>query len=247
MVTAETYYSSSKPELNVLLTQQEITVYRSMIGCLLYLAKQTRADILFAVCYHARHSKTPTQRHNNGVIRILQYIFGTLNLGIRFKSVSGTVLVATVDASYASHPDLKSHTGCTLHIGKDSGSFLSVTEKQSITADSSTVAEFIAGHTIAKKVMWARNFLLELGPLFAQSLPTVVYEDNQSTIHLFNRQSNAHKTKHISLRYNFIREQIHNGHITIEYLPTENMTSDILTKALGPTSFLHLRTKLLGM
>ena len=247
MVTAETYYSSQKPELNILLTPTEITTYRSMIGCLLYLAKQTRADILFSVCYHARQNKTPTRRHNDGAIRILQYVFGTMHLGLRFKSVNGIVLVATVDASYASHPDLKSHTGCTLHLGKDSGSFLSVTEKQSITADSSTVAEFIAGHTVAKKVMWARNFLLELGPLFSQSLPTVVYEDNKSTIHLFNRQSNAHKTKHIALRYNFIREQINDGHIHIEYLPTEDMTSDILTKALGPNLFLHLRPKLLGM
>jgi hypothetical protein len=247
MVTAETYYSSKNVALDVLLTDKEITIYRSMVGCLLYLAKQTRADILFAVCYHARFSRVPTRRHHHGVIRILQYIFGTLHLGLRFKSVNGITLLATVDASYASHSDLKSHTGCTLHIGEDSGSFLSVTEKQSITADSSTVAEFIAGHTVAKKIMWARNFLSELGPLFAQSLPSVVYEDNQSTIHLFNKQSNAHKTKHIALRYNFIREQIQQGHITIKYLSTEHMTSDILTKALGPTLFLHLRTKLLGM
>ena len=167
MATAETYYASSNPDLVKLLTQTEITTYRSMIGCLLYLAKQTRADILFAVTFHARHSKVPTRRHNNGVLRILQYICGTKHLGLRFKSVDGIALVATVDASYASHPDLKSHTGCTLAIGKHSGSFISVTEKQSITADSSTVAEFIAGHTIAKKVLWARNFLHELGPLFS--------------------------------------------------------------------------------
>lgn len=56
-----------------------------------------------------------------------------------------------------------------------------------------------------------------------------------------------HKTKHIALRYNFIREQISDNHIVIEYLPTQDMTSDILTKALGPTAFLHLRPKLLGM
>lgn len=247
MVTAETYYSSKDVKLDIFLNDKDITIYRSMVGCLLYLAKQTRADILFAVCYHARFSRTPTRRHNNGVIRILQYILGTIHLGLRFKSVNGITLMATVDASYASHSDLKSHTGCTLHIGENSGSFLSVTEKQSITADSSTVAEFIAGHTVAKKIMWARNFLSELGPLFAQSLPSVVYEDNQSTIHLFHKQSNAHKTKHIALRYNFIREQIQQGHIIIKYLSTEHMTSDILTKALGPTSFLHLRSKLLGM
>jgi hypothetical protein len=247
MVTAETYYASSQQDLLTLLTLEEIHTYRSMIGCLLYLAKQTRADILFAVCFHARHSKAPTKRHNNGVIRILQYICGTKHLGLRFRSVNGIALTATVDASYASHPDLKSHTGCTLSIGKHSGSFISVTEKQSITADSSTVAEFIAGHTIAKKVMWARNFLRELGPLFTQTLPTIIYEDNKSTIHLFNRQDNKHKTKHIALRYNFIREQIAENNILIEYLPTEDMTSDILTKALGPSAFLHLRPKLLGM
>ena len=119
--------------------------------------------------------------------------------------------------------------------------------KQTITADSSTVAEYISGHTVAQKILWARNFLQELGPQFAQHKPTIVYEDDKSTIQLFNKPSSGHRTKHIALRYNFIREQVSAGVISIEYLASQDMTADILTKALGPTAFLHLRTQLLGM
>ena len=68
----------------------------------------------------------------------------------------GVVLYATVDASYGTHDDRKSHSGCTLHIGEGSGAFLSRCKKQTVTADSSTVAEFIATHLAAKEIMWAR-------------------------------------------------------------------------------------------
>ena len=68
-------------------------------------------------------------------------------------------LYATVDASYGTHNDHKSHSGCTLHIGVGSGTFLSRSKKQTVTADSSTVAVFFATHLVAKEIMWARALL----------------------------------------------------------------------------------------
>ena len=132
-----------------------------------------------------------------------------------------------------------------MHIGKNSGSVFSLTQKQSITADSSTVAEFIGCHLAAKQILWARNLLEELG--FPQDLPTTMFEDNKSTIVLLNREYNCSKTKHIQLRYNFIREHIKENRIRVEYLSSEEMISDMLTKNLLPATFLHLRTKLLRM
>ena len=92
--------------------------------------------------------------------------------------------------------------------------------------------------------MWTRNFLFELG--FEQLQATTLFEDNQSTIKLISKPGNGNKTKHIDLRFNFIRDQVSQNSIQIEYLPTTEMISDILTKPLGTSSFVYLRSLLLG-
>ena len=114
-----------------------------------------------------------------------------------------------------------------------------------VTADSSTVAEFIATHLASKEIMWARAILEEMG--YGQDQPTVLGEDNMSTIAMINNDSNGQKTKHIAIRFNLIREQVRGLAIQLQHLPTKEMTSDILTKALDPKPFAHLRRKLLGM
>ena len=206
---------------------------------------QSRPDILFAVNTLSRKTKSPNQEDWDAINRVLYYVVGTKHLGLLLNSSGeGIKLYATVDASYASHDDLKSHTGCTLHLGRHSASFRSLTKKQTVMADSSTVAEYIGIHLAAKEVMWTRNFLFELG--FEQLQATTLFEDNQSTIKLISKPGNGNKTKHIDLRFNFIRDQVSQNSIQIEYLPTTEMISDILTKPLGTSSFVYLRSLLLG-
>ena len=193
----------------------------------------------------SRHTQSPTVHDMKVMDRVLQYIAGTPHLGLTFSSTEGVILYATVDASYANHIDRKSHSGCTLHIGRTSGAFLSRSKKQTITADSSTVAELIAAHLATKEIMWARSMLAEMG--YPQINPTILFEDNMSTIHIINNDCNSQKTKHIDIRYNVVREQVQNNQIGMVHLGTKDMTSDILTKAVGPTTFIHLRRKLPGM
>ena len=170
--------------------------------------------------------------------RVLQYIASTPTYGLVFTSDEGVVLYCTVDSSYGNHEDRKSHSGCTLHIGPKSSAFLSRSKKQSITADSSTVAELIATHLATKEIMWAKSLLAEMG--FLQINPTIPYEDNIPTINIINNNCNGQKT-------NLVREQVQLKNIKMEHLPTKEMTSDILTKALAPTPFLYLRKTLWGI
>jgi hypothetical protein len=93
--------------------------------------------------------------------------------------------------------------------------------------------------------MWARSILAEMG--YPQLNPTILQEDNKSTIHIINNDCNTQKTKHIDIRYNLVREQVTKNQLEMIHLATKEMTSDILTKALAPTPYLHLRRKLLGM
>jgi hypothetical protein len=144
---------------------------------------------------------------------VILYLYGTKHLGLRFTSSHDFFLFGTVDASYACHLDLKSHTGCTLHMTPNSASFLSLSKKQTILADSSTVAEYIGAHLAAKQILWARNILYEMN--LSQIKPTTLYEDNKSTITLLNNPGNGNRTKHIALRYNFLRDEIKKGVISM--------------------------------
>jgi hypothetical protein len=119
-----------------------------------------------------------------------------------------------------------------------------MSKKQSIIADSSTAAEFIGAHTGAQAIMWARNFLEELG--FRQEGATCMYQDNMSTIRLIGHKGNTGRMKHIALRYDFVREQVRLGTIRIEHLHTTKMTADTLTKPLGMSLFAQHALRLLN-
>jgi hypothetical protein len=227
------------------LLPDDITLYQAKVGALLYVATHTRPDILYAINIASRHSKSPSTADMAAVDRIIHYLMGTSHLGLHLHSDEGIVLSATVDASYACHADRKSHSGFTLHIGSSSGSFLTKSKKQTVTADSSTIAELIAAFLASKEIAWARSILTELG--YQQDHPTILHEDNQSTIQMINNDSNSQKTKHIDVRYNYVREKVAAGDIVMKYCMSSDMTSDILTKPLAPKPFLHLRPKLLGM
>ena len=102
-----------------------------------------------------------------------------------------------------------------------------MSKKQSIVADSSTAVEFIGTHTGTQAIMWARNFLEELG--FRQKGATSRYQANMSTIRLIGHKGNTGRMKHIALRYDFVREQVRLGMIRIEHLHTTKMTADTHT------------------
>ena len=226
------------------LSSSRRTLYQARVGSLLYLATHTRPDILYATTYLARHSQSPTEYHFSLITKLLEYVATTKDIGLRFHSGEGIVLYASSDASYACHPDHKSHSGITLHIGRHSGSLYSMSKKQPIVALSSTEAEFVATTEAAKEIVWCRLLLYDLG--FPQTEPTVLFQDNQSTIKLLTDESYHAKTKHIDVRFHFIRELISNGVVTPEYLPTSDMPSDLLTKPLPRSSFLRLRPAVLG-
>ena len=228
----------------ILLNDKGKTDYQSRVGSILYVARHTRTDILFSVAVSTTKAQHPTTADLTAVNRIIAYLVGTKDLALQLGSDEGVVLYATVDASYATHDDSKSHTGCTLHIGKDSGAVIAISKKQKITSDSSTIAEFIATHLVAKEIIWCRGLLNSLG--YPQNSPTVLFEDNQSTISMIKNKCNGKRTKHIDVRYNMIRELCAKMIIIMTYLASKDMTSDTLTKALAPAPFIHLRRKIMG-
>ena len=145
---------------DILLTTYLQTLSQEKVGSILYLASQTRPDLMYSVTHLSRRSNKTTARDMAAVDRLLRYIASTASLGITFSAHNLTFqLHAFVDASYNCYTDSKSHTGISLRLGRYSGSFLSLSKKQSILADSATVSEFVGTYLAVQKILWAQNLL----------------------------------------------------------------------------------------
>ena len=107
------------------------------------------------------------------------------------------------------------------------------------------MAELIAAHAVTKELQWTINMLQELG--FSLPITPILHQDNMSTIQIFHQPGNSGKTKHISLRYNIVRELCANGTIKVQYLPTEEMIADILTKAVTQATLVDRLSREQGM
>jgi hypothetical protein len=148
-----------------------------------------------------------------------------------------------IDASFAVHPDMRSHTGNTMSLGK--GSVYSTSKKQRINTKSSTEAELVGVDDSMPLVIWTRNFLMAQG---FEIHDNVVFQDNQSAMLLEKngRASSGRRTRHINIRYFFVTDRVQNGEVRIDYCPTGEMVADFFTKPLQGSLFRKLRGVILN-
>jgi hypothetical protein len=146
---------------------------------------------------------------------------------------------AYCDADFANEKDRKSISGYAIMFGTCCISYRS--KKQSIVAMSTAEAEYIALADCVKEVLWYFELLAEIG--FRQN-SIVVHCDNQSAIAIAKNPGQYERTKHISLKFHFVRDIVEKAVITLEYCPTKAMIADVLTKAIPREQFEALRFKL---
>ena len=229
----------------------ESRTYRSLLGALMHVEK-TRPDVNFSLSRLASKAKTPTVYDYSRLKRVLRHIKGTASKGITFKRNVDTEgkekikLYCYCDASYASNEDYSSQSGYSFCLGKDNGMFYSKSQKQSIIALSSTEAEHMAAYEATKEIVWLRELLKELG--FEQKEPTVIFEDNMSTMEIVMNFNTQHKrTKHYPVRCAYLKRKAEEGVIQLRYLKTEDQVADVLTKALVKSQHNKLSNSLLGV
>jgi hypothetical protein len=141
-----------------------------------------------------------------------------------------------VDAAYGVHADGKSVTGSVVTIG-DAGPVRAKFSKQKIVTKSSTEAEFVGTSDSINQALYLREFLIEQGHKIR---PIVLYQDNQSCMALIKRgKSNSERTRHMNIRQFWITERVNNGEVIVEYLPTEKMYANLLTKPLQGAQFMN--------
>jgi hypothetical protein len=148
-----------------------------------------------------------------------------------------------VDAAYAVHPDMKSHTGGAMSLG--TGVLYGTSKGQKLNTKSSTEAEIVGTDDVMPQMLWTLYFLEAQGYKIEDN---ILYQDNKSSILLETngRGSSGKRTRHIDVRYFFIADRVKSGEIRIEHCPTGIMIADYFTKALQGALFWKLRDMIMG-
>ncbi|KAE8692624.1 Retrovirus-related Pol polyprotein from transposon TNT 1-94 [Hibiscus syriacus] len=201
--------------------------YASAIGSLMYAMVCTRPDIAQAVGVVSRYMNNPGKVHWEAVKWILRYLRGTTNKALCFKG-GDTILTGYVDADLAGNVDIRrSTTGYVYTLGGTTVSWVS--QLQKIVALSTTEAEYVAVTEASKEMVWLQSFLEELGK---KQENNVLYYDSQSAIHLAKNPSFHSRTKHIQLRYHFIRSLLEDEILKLEKISGAQNLADMLTKTV---------------
>ncbi|GKB77413.1 retrovirus-related pol polyprotein from transposon TNT 1-94 [Tanacetum coccineum] len=218
------------------------TKYRSMVGALMYLTA-SRLDIVHATCYCARYQVRPTEKHLKEVKRIFQYLKNIINMGLWYPKDTGFELTTFSDLDHAGYLDSrKSTSGGIQFLGGDKLINWS-SKKQDCTLMSSAEAEYVSLSACCAQVLWMRTQLTDYGFHF-DKIP--MYCDSKSAILISYNPVQHSRTKHIDVRYHFIKEHVEKGIVELFFVGTEYQLANLFTKALSEDRFKYL-VKRVGM
>lgn len=208
--------------------------YQELIGSLMYLSVSTRPDISFAVSFLSQFNNSHTTEQWSAAKRVLRYLKGTIDLCLTYVR-DNMHLVGYTDADWANNvEDRRSFSGFVFKLS--GGAITWGCRKQTSTALSSTEAEYMAISEAGKEAVYLRALLFEIlknpNDILDFSKGVLVYNDNQSAQKIVANQVFHKRTKHIDVKYHYIRELVSDKRIDLKYMPSSEMVADICTKPL---------------
>ena len=213
--------------------------FQTVIGSLLYLMLGTRPDIAFAVTKLAQYAANPSKEHLDKALYICRYLVGTQDYRLSYDGASRLGISACTDSDWASDTSRRSQSG---YFVKMANGLISWTSRvQKTIALSSTEAEYMALSDCSRQVVWMHTLL---GELNYHLKPIPICGDNQGSIFIASNPVTEKRSKHIDIRYHFIRETIQRKLVTIYFIDGEENPADLLTKNLGSVKFLKFRAQL---
>lgn len=213
--------------------------YREALGSLMYASVGTRPDITFAVSILSRFAGNPGVAHKDAVIRVFRYLKGTRDLRLTYGTREMD-MVGYGDADGSMQEGRRAISGNAFLI--DGGAVSWASKTQEIVSLSTTESEYVAATHAAKEAIWLRQLLGQVfGPFDG---PSTLFCDNQSAIALTKDHQYHARTKHIDVRYHFLRWIVEQGTIRLVYCPTSDMIADVLTKALPSLKAKHFAAEL---
>ena len=216
-----------------LLSQEDSTKYRSLVGALQYLTL-TRPDLSFVVNKVCQFLHAPTGVHLTAAKRIVRYVKHTLNIGLNFSKSSSTLVSAFSDSDWAGClDDRRSTGGFAVFFGPNLISWCEC--QQATVSRSSTEAEYKALANATAEIIWVQSMLKELGVKSKQA--PCLWCDNLGATYLSANPVFHARTKHIEIDFHFVRERVARKQLDIRFIHSRDQVADGFTKALPMRSF----------
>ena len=224
--------STNQPQ-DQILGSTDKKIYQSMTGSILYLAQCTRFDLSYAALQLSKACSNPAQVNMTAAKHVLRYLRGNPVLPIVYKRGQFR-LAAFTDSSFGANPDNgRSTTGYLFFLAGGPISYGAKT--QTLTAQSTVEAEIQALSYSAREAVYISNFMTELNFKTFGSVP--INSDSTGALTVAGNAMHSQRTKHVALRYFFIRELVLRGQITLHHRPSEHQLADIATKYLPKHRF----------
>ena len=226
-----------------LLDKEHSDRFHRVVAKLLYTSHRGRPDIQLAVAFLCTRVSRSTTRDWDKLKRLLQYLNGTVTDVLVLGADCLTKLMTWVDAAYGVHHDMKSHTGGVMSLGW--GTVMCKSTKQKLNTKSSTEAELVGASDYLPNTIWVKMFFRGQGYEFTEN---EFGQDNQSAIKLEKngRASCGQKSRHIDIRFFYMKDRIKTEDITVSYCPTEEMLADFFTRPLQGSLFRKFRAVIMG-
>jgi hypothetical protein len=226
-----------------LLDDEQSDTFHRVVAKLLFVSKRARLDIQLPIAFLCTRVSCSTKQDWLKLRRVLEYLHGTLDEFLTLGADDIAIMRTWVDASYAVHMDMKSHTGGVVSFG--TGAVMSKSSKQKLNTKSSTEAELVGASDYLTYPIWGKKFLEGQGHKLKEN---IFYQDNQSTMRIEKngRRSCGPNSRHIDIRYFFIKDRLGLESFDIQYCPTEQMLADFFTKPLQGSLFRKLRAVIMG-
>jgi hypothetical protein len=206
-------------------------LFHSIVAKLLYLGKRGRPDILLPIQFLCTRVKAPTEEDQRKLERVLGYLKLTRVWTRIFDRSPFNQAISFIDASFATHADGKSQSGCMVFLGNTL--VHEACRKQKIVTKDSTEAELVALSDYLEEGAMVEEFLIDIGSLMDVELidtPFVLYQDNKSTITLVESGGGKHRTKYMRVRQAYVMERLGTHELSIVYAHTSKMIADNLYK-----------------
>ncbi|KAJ7972126.1 Retrovirus-related Pol polyprotein from transposon TNT 1-94 [Quillaja saponaria] len=210
--------------------------YANAVGSLLYAQVCTRPDIAFEVGVLGRYQSNPGSEHWVAAKKVMRYLQRTKDFMLVYRKVDHLELIGYSDSEFAGCKDnLKSTSRYIFMLAGGAVSWKS--SKQTITASSTMQAEFVACYGASTHGIWLKNMIVCLGVVDSISRPLKIYCDNNSAVFFSKNNKNFSASKIIDIKYLATKDLVKKGDIVFEYIETEKMIADPLTKGLRTEVF----------
>ena len=219
------------PRTNVEKKEMESIPYASAVGSLMYAQVCTRPDIAYAVGMLGRYLSNPGMDHWKAAKRVMRYLQRTKDFMLIYQRSDQLMVTGYSDSDFAGCLDSrKSTSGYIFLLAGGAISWKSV--KQTLVTSSTMEAEFVACYEASNQGIWLQNFLTGLQVVVGIDRPILIYCDNKAAELYSKNNRSSSKSKHIDIKFLVVKERVQNSQVSIEYISTDLIVADPLTKGL---------------